>query len=497
MLVSPRVVVSVVLSLTLMVGAATMPDSSTAHWPVAKAKSAKAKKKRRRICRHGERPRGKRPCLRAPRWMVRPPGRSQQAGPNNLLQYAAGEGLGGGGEVDDRGENAIFWARGFRKDAAYAWRCERFVENAFNETEKFLSAAEAQVKLGVTRTEAPRGSLVYFRPADWNRRLGHVGIALGNGRMISAFNRVVETNYKSDPILSQDYAGWVVAPPDWSGRLALRNAPNPGLEPSPESPGGSQPGPGQAPQQGQAAPEPSVTLTSPSAGSTLTGVVTLTASTENASGVEFDAYYATDPSNANSLGWHKLGEANNVGAARWSMPYDTRAIPDQGDPAWSTVNVMAVALDAAGNPTAARQYQRVDVSNPPPAPKSVAHYNCAGTPNAFGHYVPAGKYWGNDFVAQGRTITGGYLLIGANTGDHDHSARIGIYTGPSRTGALGETTLQVSGYGGASFTFPAPIQVSPGQQLWITASGIGDFTAYDQNNGGADGCFIGRIDGFQ
>ena len=240
-----------------------------------------------------------------------------------------------------------------------------------------------------------------------------------------------------------------------------------------------------------------MTLTSPSSGATLTGVVSLTADTQRASGVEFDAYFADDPSNPNTLGWHKLGVANNVGAGKWSKPYDTRAIPDQGNPAWSTVNVMAIALDASGNPTDVRDYQRVTVSNPPPAPQAVTHYSCTGTPNAFGHYVPADKYWGNDFVAQGRTITGGYLLMGANVGDHDHSARIGIYTGAGRTGLLGETALQVSGYGGVSFNFPVPIQVTPGQPLWIAATGIGDFTAYDQNNGGSDGCFIGHIDGYQ
>ena len=147
-----------------------------------------------------------------------------------MLQIPEGAGLGGGGTVDDRGENAIFWARGFRRDSAYAWRCERFVENAFNETGIFDTAAEAQRTLGVSHTAAPRGALVYFRPAEWNRRLGHVGIALGNGRMISAFDKVTETNYASDPILSQDYAGWVDAPPDWSGRYALRNAPDPGLQ---------------------------------------------------------------------------------------------------------------------------------------------------------------------------------------------------------------------------------------------------------------------------
>ncbi len=134
---------------------------------------------------------------------------------------------------------------------------------------------------------------------------------------------------------------------------------------------------------------------------------------------------------------------------------------------------------------------------PPPAPQAVVHYDCPGTPNAFGHYVPAGKHWGNDFIAHGHAITGGSLLIGANTDGNDHRATIGIYTGGPYTlsGLLGAVTVPVSGYGGVSFTFPTPISVTPGESLWLVASGVGDFTGYDQNNGGADGCFIGRLNG--
>lgn len=137
--------------------------------------------------------------------------------------------------------------------------------------------------------------------------------------------------------------------------------------------------------------------------------------------------------------------------------------------------------------------------NPPAGqPQAVTHYACQSTPNAFGHYVPAGKHWGNDFVAQGRTITGGYLLIGANPDGNNHEATIGVFTGGpySLSGQLGSVTVAVSGYGGASFTFAQPIPVTPGESLWLVASGIGDFTAYDQNVAGADGCFIGRLEGF-
>jgi hypothetical protein len=138
-------------------------------------------------------------------------------------------------------------------------------------------------------------------------------------------------------------------------------------------------------------------------------------------------------------------------------------------------------------------------TTPAPGPAAVTHYNCGGTADAFGHYVPGGRHWGNDFAAQGSIITGGYLVIGANTDGGDHRAVIGIYTGGPTplSGALGEVTVSVNGYSGVSFAFPTPIHVTPGQSLWIGATGIGDFTAYDQNNGGADGCFTGRVDGTQ
>lgn len=126
----------------------------------------------------------------------------------------------------------------------------------------------------------------------------------------------------------------------------------------------------------------------------------------------------------------------------------------------------------------------------------VSDYNCPNDNSNNGHYVPANHYWEQEFTSQGTSITGGSLLLGANVGDHDHTARIGIYTGANRSGALEEIEQQVVGYGGVNFTFPTPIAVSPGQQLHIAATGVGDFTAYDELQNGVDGCFIGRIDGY-
>jgi hypothetical protein len=144
---------------------------------------------------------------------------------------------------------------------------------------------------------------------------------------------------------------------------------------------------------------------------------------------------------------------------------------------------------------------RCEPPPPPPGPEApptpVTHYNCPYTEGAFGHYVPTGTHWGNNFTAQGSTITGGHLLLGANEDGGNHQASIGISTGGPNalSGELGSVTVTVSGYSGVNFTFPSPIHVTPGQALWLVASGVGSFTAYDQNDGGADGCFIGSLNG--
>lgn len=135
---------------------------------------------------------------------------------------------------------------------------------------------------------------------------------------------------------------------------------------------------------------------------------------------------------------------------------------------------------------------------PEPTPTPVTDYNCPYTPEAFGHYVPAGTHWGNNFTAQGSTITGGSLRLGANEDGGNHQASIGIFTGGPYTlsGELGSVTVNVSGYSGVNFTFPSPIHVALGQELWLVATGIGNFTAYDQNDSGSDGCFIGSLNGY-
>jgi hypothetical protein len=126
-----------------------------------------------------------------------------------------------------------------------------------------------------------------------------------------------------------------------------------------------------------------------------------------------------------------------------------------------------------------------------PAPVPVTHYSCANDNSNRGHYIPAGRYWQNAFTARGTRITGGFVLIGAAADGHSHTARVGIYGSAGLGVPLATVDVNTSGYDGETFALPQPLDVRPGQQLFLTVVGVGDFTAYDN----VSGCFIGRVDG--
>ena len=98
---------------------------------------------------------------------------------------------------------ALEWALARRGDDSYAGRCLAFVEDAFerpNRIEVFgeASAAEAAAAFDLTRYETARppvaGSLVFFAGGGplhgVDREWGHVGIALGDGRVVHAWDEV-------------------------------------------------------------------------------------------------------------------------------------------------------------------------------------------------------------------------------------------------------------------------------------------------------------------
>jgi cell wall-associated NlpC family hydrolase len=124
-------------------------------------------------------------------------------------------------------ERAIDWALARSGDPAYALRCLAFVEDAYeqaNGIEVFggPSATESAELYGAADAvgEPPRGAFVFFgcrgpvdgQVKDW----GHVGLALGDGRMVHGWD-VVRVDPIAEVPLLRGGPGWS-APIHSSGR---------------------------------------------------------------------------------------------------------------------------------------------------------------------------------------------------------------------------------------------------------------------------------------
>jgi hypothetical protein len=100
--------------------------------------------------------------------------------------------------------------------------CQRFVEQAYGVSGRYPTAAAAARAL-TTRPgkdawkSAPPGALLFFAPDASNAGNGHVGIALGNGTMISATSAGVREDRLDNPYWSRLFTGWGEAAP-FSGR---------------------------------------------------------------------------------------------------------------------------------------------------------------------------------------------------------------------------------------------------------------------------------------
>ena len=304
-------------------------------------------------------------CTRVPKRFVRPRGLRQQAGPNDVLPLPTDGGLGGPGF--NREESAIAWAQSLMGSTAYAWYCQRFVENAFNTSGRYPSAWAAARALGLRGGVAPRGALVFFRPHASNLQYGHVGLSVGGGRMISALSRVSNNSYVSEPYWASLYAGWAPAPGVWPGRDIVPLSPPNNVAPPP--------------------PPMSVAWSAPAAEQTLTGVSRLSVNASGASGVAIQAYYATDPDNINTVAWREVGRDTNPSDG-FGLDWDTRTLPNQGNAGWGTVNLVAIGLDGNGNMTSTRAYRRVNIDNgvapPPPAPSVINFTSPSGNPTTVG-----------------------------------------------------------------------------------------------------------------
>jgi hypothetical protein len=341
----------------LLVAALCLTSATTAVRPAhasALQASPGAGDPKVKYCTRHKRPRG---CVRVPKAAKRPRKRDQQ-GPDSLTPRNVENGGGLGGGPGDHRDAALGWARSQRRLRKWAWRCQRFVEEAYGTRGKFDTAKQAAAKLGLRRgpvANAPPGALVYFGADRANRGFGHVGLSLGRGRMISALATVTVTDIARSRYWRGLYLGWADAPVAWPGRIPL--PPGPTIE------------------------DPGLTIrvTAPAFGSFLSGTVRVAATATGASGVDFFSYYATNPRDAATRAWYRIGSGRRADGA-WVVDWDTTIIPDQGNPLWGTVNVAAVAV-RDGRSTATRDYRRFTVDN---------RLTGGGAPPSDGGAVPRG-----------------------------------------------------------------------------------------------------------
>ena len=360
-----------------------------------------------KYCTRHSHPRG---CVTVPK-SVKRPARVDQQGSDALTppDVANGGGLGGG--PGNHRAAALEWARTQRGLGQWAWRCERFVEEAYGTRQRFDTAAAAARShdLQLHRepiTAAPAGTLVYFAADRYNQGYGHVGLSLGNGKMISALTTVTTTDVAHSPYWRHLYLGWADAPDSWPGRI-------------PPPPGPT-----------MTDPTVSVRLTAPAFGQTIAGTVALIATTSGpVGGVALDAYYADNPLNPLTANWHALGTATRQDDS-WALEWNTQAVPNQG-----TVNVAAIALNASGQRTGTRDYRRLSVDNtaavapPPIVPAHVYHVHNTCRDNACGLVVetggPGARFGGTivGSIADGTAVdircqtVGGVVVGGDGTND--------------------------------------------------------------------------------
>jgi NlpC/P60 family len=290
-----------------------------------------------RYCDGRHRPKG---CIPVPKSARRPASLSERRGPVLMpKEDADGGGLGAG--PDEGRAGALQWSQTQLGSTIWAYRCERFVEEAYGTRNIYASAWEAAKHIGLHREpieRAPVGSLVYFGPDAANRGFGHVGLSLGGGRMLSALEAVGVTDVKQNRYWSSLYRGWAYPPASWPGRIPPPPTPSGPLVPS------------------------SVEITAPAVASTVSGTVTLEAAASDVSGIAFEAYYATEPANSQTIGWHLLGDATLQDGA-WGFEWNTLSVPEQGNPQLGTVNIAAIALTSNGALTGTRDYRRVAIDN--------------------------------------------------------------------------------------------------------------------------------------
>ena len=285
-------------------------------------------------------------CIRVPN-----AARRRQVDPQARPTVKVGVGVnagGVGGDADTRAEAALEWASGFHESRAWAYRSQRFVEVAYAVEKPYYDSPQDALRGLRSRlhrgssTLAPRGALMLFEGDRINRRIGHIGLSLGDGRMLSALDVVGTTDVAGSRYWRYVYVGWVRAPSTWRGRLPLP----PGLEPAGFN-------------------ETSVEFQAPAIDKPVSGVVRVQVFAPHGP-VAFSAYYSKDPAGGIAPDWHEVGGATDLGGGIHAFDWDTRGVPDQGNADSGIVTLAAFVVDGANVPQGVGAYRRVSVRNAAP-----------------------------------------------------------------------------------------------------------------------------------
>ncbi len=114
-------------------------------------------------------------------------------------------------------DKAIRWAEGQLDSTEYTTLCYKFLEDAYEFGNgiildgKGTTAMEAAAAYGISAGEPPRGSYVFYDcsgPIDGKEKnYGHIGLALGDGKVIHAWDKVrVDGVYEIEKL--QPAPGW-------------------------------------------------------------------------------------------------------------------------------------------------------------------------------------------------------------------------------------------------------------------------------------------------
>jgi hypothetical protein len=116
---------------------------------------------------------------------------------------------------------AIAWAKQNLGGQDWDSWCAKFVANAYGQPAAgYNTAAELGTALKASPTTPNIGDLVFFKADSSNNNAGHVGIYLGDGKMVSATYKGVKTDSLSDPYWSKLLIGYAPPPESWKGKPA-------------------------------------------------------------------------------------------------------------------------------------------------------------------------------------------------------------------------------------------------------------------------------------